>query len=621
MQPKWIWLTNTECAPDTYATFKTDFQSNGSITLKVSCDGIYAAYIDGKLALFSVCADYPHYKLYDEITLATPSGQHTLSVTVWYPGTDSQTYIHSNPGVWFEISEGSTTIAASGTDTLGRVEQSFKQNYCKIITGQLGYSFYYDNTIENTDPYLPAVLVEKQTPTKRPQKTLVLDGRIPVSYTYFDDHILVDLGREVAGYPDLEFTSPCEQELLITYGEHLEIGKVSRLIGGRDFSFEFKAKKGENKWFSPLRRLACRYLEVYFKEPITPAYIGMQHVYYPVTEKSRVFGDDLFQRIYDTSVRTMRLCMHEHYEDCPWREQALYALDSRNQMLFGYYAFKETEYPRSNLLLINQGLRPDGLLSICFPAGKDHPIPSFSLAYILEVCEYVKYTGDTSMIEKTKNTISTILATLEQHKGACGLIHALPYPYWNFYEWSEGNSNGYQISRKSTDPYVEDFDLILNALYVYVVSLYNKTAGTSYDTESIKSAIHKELYDSERGLYKISTNGTLFGQLGNALAILAGLGTPSLAKAVASCDGLTPATLSMKPFVYDALLSSGEEYKAFVLEDIKTVYKKMLDYGATSFWETERGWEDFSKAGSLCHGWSASPAYYLSILCYNKTLD
>ena len=618
MQPNWIWLTDGECKPDTYATFKAKFNSTGKVNLKVSCDGIFAAYVNGELALFSVCADYPHYKLYDEAVIDVPCGESELLVTVWYPSTDSQTYIHSNPGVWFEVAEGDVVLAASGTDTLCRVERNFKQNYCKEITVQLGYSFYYDNTIDNTDPYLPSVLVEKQTPTKRPQKNLILDGRIPVTYTYFDDHILVDLGREVAGYPDLEFNSPCEQELLITYGEHLEIGKVTQLVGGRDFSFEFKAKRGENKWFSPLRRLACRYLEVYFKVPITPAYIGIQHVYYPITEKGRVFEDDLLQRIYDTSVRTLRLCMHEHYEDCPWREQALYALDSRNQMLFGYYVFNETEYPRSNLLLINQGLRPDGLLSICFPAGKDHPIPFFSLAYILEVCEYVKHTADTSILADTKNTISTILDTFTKHKGSCGLIHAFPYPFWNFYEWSEGNGNGYQISRKATDPYVEDFDLILNAFYVYVVDIYNKTAGTDYDVESVRSAIKSELYVSERGLYKISANGTLFGQLGNALAILAGLGNDDLAKKVASCEGLTPATLSMKPFVYDALITMGDEYKAFVLDDIKTVYKKMLDYGATSFWETELGWIDFSKAGSLCHGWSASPAYYLSILASNK---
>jgi hypothetical protein len=40
----------------------------------------------------------------------------------------------------------------------------------------------------------------------------------------------------------------------------------------------------------------------------------------------------------------------------------------------------------------------------------------------------------------------------------------------------------------------------------------------------------------------------------------------------------------------------------------------MLDQGATSFWETLRGWRDFSNAGSLCHGWSAIPILYLARL-------
>ena len=35
----------------------------------------------------------------------------------------------------------------------------------------------------------------------------------------------------------------------------------------------------------------------------------------------------------------------------------------------------------------------------------------------------------------------------------------------------------------------------------------------------------------------------------------------------------------------------------------------MLNEGATTFWETDKGERDFSNAGSLCHGWSAFPAY------------
>ena len=71
----------------------------------------------------------------------------------------------------------------------------------------------------------------------------------------------------------------------------------------------------------------------------------------------------------------------EHYVDTPWREQCLYAFDSRNQMLCGYYVFENgnAEYARGNLKLIAEDRRADGLLSICTPCGTDLTIPAFSL--------------------------------------------------------------------------------------------------------------------------------------------------------------------------------------------------------------------------------------------------
>ena len=40
----------------------------------------------------------------------------------------------------------------------------------------------------------------------------------------------------------------------------------------------------------------------------------------------------------------------------------------------------------------------------------------------------------------------------------------------------------------------------------------------------------------------------------------------------------------------------------------------MLEAGSTTVWETELGEQDFSGAGSLCHGWSAMPIYYYHTL-------
>ena len=164
---------------------------------------------------------------------------------------------------------------------------------------------------------------------------------------------------------------------------------------------------------NPFRRIAGRYMEAHCKQPIEVQYIGLRPVDYPVAEILVSAGDAELQKRYDTAVYTLRCCMHEHYEDCPWREQALYIMDSRNQMLCGYYAFEDGNqaYARHNLELISKSLRPDGLLAICAPSGKDVPIPLFSLVYVLQVYEYIWHTCDGSVLDEVGATVDAIMRT------------------------------------------------------------------------------------------------------------------------------------------------------------------------------------------------------------------
>ena len=78
-------------------------------------------------------------------------------------------------------------------------------------------------------------------------------------------------------------------------------------------------------------------------------------------------------------------------------------------------------------------------------------------------------------------------------------------------------------------------------------------------------------------------------------------------------NNLTKITLSMQPFRYDALLSIDKaKYKDYILNDIDKRYKRMLDMGSTSFWETEDA--DVKLGNSRSHGWAAVPVYYYNIL-------
>ena len=153
-------------------------------------------------------------------------------------------------------------------------------------------------------------------------------------------------------------------------------------------------------------RLGCRYLEIFSEQPIRLHYLGVIPQFYPICKKEVIIENADDRKIYNMCVKSLQLCMMEHYVDTPWREQCLYAFDSRNQMLCGYYAFENgnLEYVKSNLLLMSKDNYPTGLMSICYPCGIDLTIPSFSLYYTLSLKEYVEYSGDTSPCKLHKIT-------------------------------------------------------------------------------------------------------------------------------------------------------------------------------------------------------------------------
>ncbi len=611
MQQKWIWMKDDTIEKDSYAEFIGKFCCNDddNVTLHIACDSIYNVEINGELAACGACADYPHHKYYDSVDITKYcKAENEIKITVWYLGVGSSTYKTGERGLAFEILQGQHVLMVSSEDMLSRKNVNYKNGYSKLITTQQGLSFLYDNTVENALPYERSVSRGELTADPRGRKNCVLNGRIPVTISRIENGYRIAWARETVGFLELDFVAPKAQKLTIAYGEHLGLGKVLRLNGSQDFSVEFVAKAGENQYRNAFRRLAGRYLDIECETELDIRYIGINEVLYPLERKTRTFADPLSQKIYDTCVHTLVCCMHEHYEDCPWREQALYVMDSRNQMLCGYFAFDETEFPASNLRLIADGLRQDGLLDICYPTEKAYTIPFFSLIFPTQLYEYKLYTQDDGLVESLLPTVRRILDEFEKRIDETGLIPALK-GHWNYYEWTDGSYADQEYGGRISPTH---YDLILNCAYVYACDYFEKLTGEHRDTTALKQAIERNFYNEEKGFFKLCLTGEeRYSQLGNAFAYLIGLGEKQgLAQRLLS-DELIEASLSMRAFYYDALLKAGENYKDYVLKDIKTRYKKMLDAGATTFWETELGWQETRFAGSLCHGWSALPIYYL----------
>ena len=629
---KWIW-TNAAAKPNEYGEFYSDFEFSKQEThLLISADSNYAVYLNGTLCAFGQYADYPYDKVYDDIDV-TPfchEGRNRLAILVWYYGIETtQVYYRGDAGLLFELFSGDCSLVHSSEKTPSRISRAYRNHENKQITSQIGFSYHYDATVEDAwltesaDGFSDSIAVTGSTALRpRPCDRLRLEPLVKGALIkqIAPDRLLFDLGVNTVGFLSIDVISDKSQTLTVAYGEHIVDGCVRRVIGERDFSVEITVNAGKTVYANPFRRLGCRYLEVQSESPIAIEHIGILPTTYPLSGKSRPTLTAIEDEIYNICERTLTLCMHEHYEDCPWREQALYAMDSRNQMLCGYYAFGETRFPRANLELIAKDNRSDGLLSMCSPMKKNLVIPSFSLHYFIACVEYLRHSGDSAFLEEIYPKLVSVLDVFLTHTDKDGLVAPFKGPdYWNFYEWKPGLSGN--------DPSLgNEPHLVMNALMPLALramaeisdTLGKETAYGAMATEWSK-AVYRVFYMPEKGLFRDHRNTERTSILGNALAILSGAVKGNEARLI--CEkmlrdpSMTPVSLSMRCFLYDALLAVDfEAYAPEIFADIEKIYLPMTKMGIGTVWETEDGESAFGGAGSLCHGWSAMPIYYYHII-------
>ena len=615
MKAKWIWH-NKEIRCDEYTEFIANFNSTtGIVNINISADTNYAIYINNRYVEASQYACFPYEPVMDSINLNVKKGINDLKIIVYYNGGESfSTYYKDLPGLFFEIYENNELILVSDENIKSALSKTYSNHLMLPISPQLGFTFSYNANFENLNlNYENSICIEKnsnfkmrenyQLRIKKPVKTnIILNEK---------NHYIIDLLKEQTGFIKLQFNSPIKQKITVAFGEHINDGCVRRIIGNRTFSFDYIAKPGFNNFTSVLRRFGCRYLEVFCESTINIKYIGLVPTVYPFVVKPFKISNPLRNKIYKTSVYTLKCCYHEHYEDCPWREQAFYALDSRNQILSGYYAFENHEQVRSALRLIALDNRKDGLLSICYPSCFNLTIPSFSLHYFTAIYEYYKHTKDKTLLQEKYPKLKSLMEAFINRIDDGLFIKFNEDCHWNFYEWSENLD--YPDNKDKTD-------LIINCLLIIALKNMHKISRIlnvedNYQdiAKALKKQTNRAFYSKKRQLYFMSNTNESYSTLGNSLAILSGVASVQKRKHIANelvKNRLTPITLSMKCFLYDALLMVDKNYQKFILNDIDIVYKKMLDADATTFWETELGEKDFDNAGSLCHGWCALPIYY-----------
>ncbi len=473
-----------------------------------------------------------------------------------------------------------------------------------------------------------------------PSNVELKNGKIRTSATFEAPkdadgiYLLVDIQKMQSGLLNLELEAGKGTQIEISYGEVIDDLRVrSYLVKS---VCKYTCKDGYQNFTTFLRRCSGRYIQLHFTnitKPVTMHYMGIIPMLYPVKLIPFKSNDRLFQKIHEVAVHTLRTCMHEHYEDCPLREQGLYGFDGLNQMVAGYYAFEGHEMQESCIRLLGQGQMDNGLIPLVAPASYSEPIPMFSFAWVQCVYQFVAHTGQLELAKDMMPNIQKLLATFEGwiKNGVIQTPFWDTFPtVWHFYDWEYGLEDTERIFH--TNEGKVRIDAPLNFAFClslkFTIELMEKIGG--YDNEvahytelynTIAKNAHDMLYDSEKGLYKTFIGGSYenhYCELSQALALYSGISNDDAlrAKLADKDNGMIKTNLSFMYYKYQALLQDSEKHLPFILDEIAELWGNMLYNKATTFWETTRGSEDFSKSASLCHGWSALPVYI-----FKKYLD
>ena len=428
-----------------------------------------------------------------------------------------------------------------------------------------------------------------------------------------DPTLVVDFGRLANGRLHVRLTAEAGAKLRIGYGESLHVTYVDT----------YTTRKGRNH-ISPYGRRHARYVVLTFsdfKRPIGVHDVHFDHVTYPVRRAGAFRSSDpLLDRIYEVSRDTAQTCMHDHFEDCPWREQTLYAGDVHVEGLAAATMFGDTRLARKCLRDFARTQRADGAIA---PSGPRWNGKVLLIDYVAHYClalrNYVLYSGDLALgrelFDSMRRALGYYLRTINRR----GLIEPklIAGKEYYFIDWYDG-------VRPLENP-------VLHALVIGSCDAAAELAGwlgregeaRTYRRHSraLRAATNRWFLDARRRVYRDARRGdspNTRTTRTNAILSLYGVATKGVARNVRRFirdEGVAglPKTPYFNFFVGRALGEMGAAQDLLWL--LRAYWGEMIRRGAVSCWEafdaTTPPGKLPDKLWSLCHAWSAGPGYLL----------
>ncbi|CAN8104532.1 unnamed protein product [Discula destructiva] len=496
---------------------------------------------------------------------------------------------------------------------------------------------HFDGVVTSSEPSLTGT----GTRLLLGESTLVVPGNSKA-------WIEVESNTLSTGFIDLEVTcdGPIETPPKVTIlysecyensmedGKHRSKGDRTDFKNGRLYGLSdtYLMHNGANH-YSPFWWRTFRYIRLTIDttgcdSSVTLSSFKYRSTHYPLDISTTVQTSDAQMReLWNISVNTLRNCMHETYEDCPFYEQNQFAMDTRSMILFTYVLSRDDRLARKAMKEFYASRGDDGLIDTHFPCpARSNNIPTFSLFWVLMVHDHMVHFGDEALVRKYLGAIDDVLNFFHQRIDATtGLVGKFDTDHWAFVDWADGwFTSGVGFSGVAVPPaYFKTGSATFHTLlYAYALVMASElctflgrqdTAWEYlYRQDVLLQAVKTHCVDAETGF--ILDGPGAKGQMSQhcqVFAVLTGCVDGEAAKKLLTRTilqraefGLTKASFAMGFYVFRAASQAGV-YDACWATLIQP-WEKMMADNLTTWVESE------SMVRSDCHGWSATPLWEIA---------
>lgn len=275
---------------------------------------------------------------------------------------------------------------------------------------------------------------------------------------------LYDLGRNVTGFISLDIHVEETAKVYVLWDEILSDEEKKTITYNRVDMVnivKWELKPGDYRLlsFEPYT-MRCAYVAVIGGAATVQAF-GLR-LYENEERRIKLSADDTqLITIFEAAVHSFEQNAVDILMDCPSRERAGWLCDSyftaqAEQLITGKNEV-EHNFLENYLLAAQDENLPERILPMCYPADHtDHNyIANYSCWFIIELLDYYKRTGDSTLIEQAREKVEGILDFFRGYENEFGLLEHMDG--WVFVEWS-----------RAAD-FVQEVNFPSNMLYAHIL--------------------------------------------------------------------------------------------------------------------------------------------------------